>query len=130
MAHSAVGQNNDDRNPNAPVHLAVPMGFGPAAGLAQAVTDTATIRAELPTPKRVASDQPVTKSFPVWGSILDDVWSIEQNTDSGGEEDIAQAWVAAVKSRRASTVKSQLAFAAARSNGLNFTGCAAGWAHP
>jgi hypothetical protein len=70
-----------------PLHLAVPTGFGPAAGWAQAVTDTATNDANIPNKQRVTFRDPVPGCFPIWGSILDDVWTIEAVTDES-EEDI------------------------------------------
>ena len=53
-----------------------PMGFAPSAGWAQLVTNAAT--KDLPAAQRVDSDEVMPCSWPVWGSIVDDVWAIEE----------------------------------------------------
>ena len=81
---------------NVPLHLSVPMGFGPAAGWAQAVTDTATLQAGLPEQQRVTFKKPVPRNFPIWGSILDDVWTVEEVPTADDTDEIREAWIAAV----------------------------------
>jgi len=54
------------------------MGFGPAAGIAQGVTDVVTDRAQLPKSRQVKFAQVAPRSPPVWGSILDDLWAISE----------------------------------------------------
>ena len=53
------------------------MGFGPSAGWAQALTEVVT--AELPKDKRLHPSQPVPVGLPVWGSICDDIWAMEEH---------------------------------------------------
>ena len=57
----------------APVHCAVPMGFGPDAGFAQGLTDVVTQRAALPDEKQVVPTREAPEALPVWGSIIDDI---------------------------------------------------------
>ena len=79
-----------------PVHRAIPMGFGPAAGFAQALTDVVTLRAELPPEKRVVPTALAPDALPVWGSIIDDVWALEEAGD-GGEFFIGPQWLELVE---------------------------------
>ena len=73
------------------------MGFGLAAGWAQDLTDVAT--ENLPDEFRVRFDHPVPRHLPVCGSILDDIWALEETKDPDDSDDIAQAWIAAVEGK-------------------------------
>ena len=79
-----------------PLHQVAPMGFAPSAGWAQGVTDTVTADADLPACQRVCFSEPLPASLPVWGSILDDVWTIEENAKACEEDPVAKGWVQAV----------------------------------
>eukprot|EP00974_Lingulodinium_polyedra_P081929 7931603-Lingulodinium_polyedra.AAC.1 len=54
------------------------MGLAPSAGWAQAVTDLAASKAHVPEAARVRFDAPAPPDPPIWGSIIDDLWAIEQ----------------------------------------------------
>ena len=79
-----------------PVQRSVPMGFGPAAGWAQAVTDEAVLRAGLPTSQQVSATGTVPDSLPVWGSILDDVWAIDEAKKPGEGDGEGKKWIDSV----------------------------------
>ena len=84
-------------NPSlAPVHCAVPMGFGPAAGFAQGLTDVVTDRAALPEDRRVVPSREAPETLPVWGSIIDDIWALEE-TDAKEPEAIGPNWMRLVE---------------------------------
>ena len=61
-----------------PLQKSVPMGFGPAAGWAQGATDAASAKANLDQDLRVVEGRPVPLQPPIWGSILDDLWFLEE----------------------------------------------------
>ena len=60
-----------------PASCTAPMGFGPSAGWAQALTDVATNQADLPSDCRLHPDAFAPTSLPIWGSICDDIWALE-----------------------------------------------------
>lgn len=64
-----------------PAARATPMGFGPSAGWAQALTDVVTADAKLPPQQRLSPDFVVPEGLPIWGSIIDDIWAIEHVSD-------------------------------------------------
>ena len=82
-----------DGEPQYPLHQAAGMSFAPSAGLAQSVTDLGT--AALPREKRVVFDAPAPKAFPVWGSIIDDLWTVEQRQGRHQSDPLASAWIRA-----------------------------------
>jgi len=93
LAQPPIGTGVDKRFP---ASTTIPMGFGPSAGWAQAVTDTATRKAELPPDKQVKFDEPAPPSFPIWGSIIDDIWAIaEVDKPKEVDEEVA-GWMRAV----------------------------------
>ena len=59
------------------------MGMRCSAGWAQCVTDTVTDQIALVDKPRLHPDRPMPATLPVWGSIIDDVWYLEE-TDPGG----------------------------------------------
>ena len=69
-----------------PASCTAPMGFGPSAGWAQAVTDLATQEANMPHDKRLHPDYHAPAELPIWGSICDDIWAVEF---AGGSNDDA-----------------------------------------
>ena len=77
-----------------PLHQAAPMGFTGSAGIAQAVTDEATTRVALPTAQRVTFDTVAPSSWPVWASIIDDLWSVEERTHPSQRDAEVSAWMA------------------------------------
>eukprot|EP00971_Amphidinium_carterae_P289191 5742148-Amphidinium_carterae.1 len=78
-----------------PRHCTVPMGMGPAAGWAQAATDVATNRAGLPQHSRVRLGDVPPIGLPIWASILDDVWGIEE-TDVNNTPSLVDSWMSAI----------------------------------
>ena len=82
----------------APVHRAVPMGFGPAAGFAQALTDVCTGRASLPPERRLLPSEPAPSALPIWGSIIDDIWAVEECEKQQTAGDIGPVWMQLVES--------------------------------
>eukprot|EP00974_Lingulodinium_polyedra_P067722 6557205-Lingulodinium_polyedra.AAC.1 len=71
------------------------MGFAASASWAQAATEVATGMAGLPVDARVVEGRPTPLEGPVWGSILDDVWTLEEE-DASGRAPVGRAWVAGV----------------------------------
>ena len=59
-----------------PLHRCTPMGFSPSAG----PTNVCTENAGLPTDKQVLFSQPIPSDFLVWGSIIDDVWAVDETS--------------------------------------------------
>ena len=78
-----------------PLHCAAPMGFAASAAWAQAATEACTTEAGLPEGARVVEGRPTPLEGPIWGSILDDVWTLEEETASGTAP-VGRAWVGAV----------------------------------
>ena len=76
------------------------MGFTAAASWAQAYNEAKAVEVGLPQDRRLIDDKPPPKHFPIWGSILDDVWALDECTSAEDPpgvaskwlEDIAQAW--------------------------------------
>ena len=60
-----------------PACCTAPMGFGPSAGWAQALTDVTTSAADMPRERRLHPDECAPGDFPLWGSIYDDIWAID-----------------------------------------------------
>eukprot|EP00974_Lingulodinium_polyedra_P055039 5293528-Lingulodinium_polyedra.AAC.1 len=60
------------------------MGLAPSAGWAQAVADLAARRGRPPAERRVRFDVPVPLDPPIWGSIIDDLWILEERERRGG----------------------------------------------
>ncbi|CAE8597891.1 unnamed protein product, partial [Polarella glacialis] len=83
---------DDDGSPLFPAAQAAPMGFGPSAVWAQAVTDKITLDADLPHASRVHPGQIIPDELPVWGSIVDDIWALEHVGDRG-EADVGPVWM-------------------------------------
>ena len=83
-----------------PVHRGAPIGFTAAASWAQAYNEAKAVEVGLPQDRRLIDDKPPPKHFPIWGSILDDVWALDECTSAEDPpgvaskwlEDIAQAW--------------------------------------
>ena len=71
-----------------PVHCAVPMGFTGSACWAQLFNEGIISTTSLPAEARLIDGAPPPPSFPIWGSILDDFWGIEEE----GQE-AAAAWL-------------------------------------
>ena len=59
-----------------PRHRAWPMGYAGSAVVAQSVTETAAAAAGLPSSRRCLPGIPCPVEPPVWGAIIDDVWTI------------------------------------------------------
>ena len=77
-----------------PCSTAWPVGFGGSATVAQAVALVAARKAGLPMSRRIAKDMPVPFDFPIWGSILDDVWAIEEEPSDPQEVTEVAGWIA------------------------------------
>ncbi|CAE8604573.1 unnamed protein product, partial [Polarella glacialis] len=75
---------DNDGSPRFPAAQAAPMGFGPSAGWAQAVTDKIALGADLPHASRVHPGQIIPDELPVWGSI---------HVGDRGEADVGPVWM-------------------------------------
>ena len=75
-----------------PAACSAPMGFGPSAGWAQALTDVVADGAQLPHDSRLHPDFVVPLGFPVWGSIVDDIWCIDHEGHDG-ETTVGPEWL-------------------------------------
>ena len=80
-----------------PASCSAPMGFGPSAGWAQALTDVVTTDAGLPVQQRVHPDTVVPSTMPIWGSIVDDIWAIE-HVPSQLDAGVGASWMDAAES--------------------------------
>ena len=78
-----------------PASCTAPMGFGPSAGWAQAITDLATQEADMPHSKRLHPDFHAPSELPVWGSICDDIWTVECAGSS--DDPIGPRWLASAE---------------------------------
>ena len=76
-----------------PVHCAIPMGFKPACGFAQAITDHTAQVAGLPSGSRVVPEHPCPLQGSVWGSIVDDIWSLDPVSKESKEEAPGAVWL-------------------------------------
>eukprot|EP00969_Alexandrium_andersonii_P294875 13034196-Alexandrium_andersonii.AAC.1 len=65
---------------------------------AQGITDVATTNAGLPSDRRVLPTQQVALELPLWGSILDDVWSLRTDLDTELNQDAA-TWMDRVETQ-------------------------------
>jgi len=90
MAHPPL-KAQDGHAEKFPVHLGVPMGFTAAAAWAQAYNEQKAREAGLPAESRLVDGRPPPKGFPIWGSILDDVWAIEE--DPPADRAVGQEWL-------------------------------------
>ena len=82
MCHPPLSHSHGVRR--FPVHCTAPMGFGPSAGWAQELTDLATEKADLPGGNRVLITDEAPETFPVWGSIIDDIWAVAEEERAAG----------------------------------------------
>ena len=73
---------------------ASPWVFTAAAAWAQAYNEQKAVKAALPDNARLVDGKPPPKDFPIWGSILDDVWAIEE--DDGDDLGVGHDWLARV----------------------------------
>lgn len=76
-----------------PVHRGVPMGFTAAASWAQAYNEAKVAEVGLPQDKRLIDDRPPPSQFPIWGSILDDVWALDECASVDDPPSIASKWL-------------------------------------
>eukprot|EP00434_Breviolum_minutum_P045769 symbB.v1.2.041102.t1/scaffold7825.1/size10313/1 len=76
-----------------PATRAAPMGFGPSAGWAQGLTDVASLRADIPDNHRLHPDRMAPDTFPIWGSICDDIWAIDHAQDEFDAELRGPGWL-------------------------------------
>ena len=80
MAHPPVPDPRGGAEKVYPFHHATPMGFAPSAGWAQAASDTAFLNAGLPQDRRVTFNEPCPSEMPLWGSIVDDLWALDERS--------------------------------------------------
>lgn len=71
---------------------ATPMGFGPSAGWAQALTDLVAQDASLPPEKRLYPDSVAPETLPIWGSIIDDIWALD-HVNGDGDVPVGPTWL-------------------------------------
>lgn len=69
------------------------MGFTAAASWAQACNEAKAVEVGLPPDKRLIDDQPPPSQFPVWGSILDDVWALDACINDEEPHGVASKWL-------------------------------------
>ena len=80
----------DEEADELPVLTTARMGFGPSAGFAQAITDMAT--GDLDGSRRLVFGQAAPPVLPSWGSIMDDMWVLEE-APVGSELPEGPAWL-------------------------------------
>ena len=76
-----------------PTHAGVPMGFTAAASWAQAYNEAKAVSVSLPPDSRLIDSQPPPPTFPIWGSILDDIWAIDECDTIDDPPGIASKWM-------------------------------------
>ena len=76
-----------------PAHAGVPMGFTAAASWAQAYNEAKAVSVSLPSHSRLVDSQPPPSVFPIWGSILDDIWAIEECDSTDDPPGVAHRWM-------------------------------------
>jgi len=79
-----------------PLCTTAPMGFAPSACWAHGLTERVVHDAGLPAGQRVIEHAVALEEFPVWGCILDDVWTIEEEACDGGAP-IGEDWLSKVQ---------------------------------
>ena len=92
MAHPPLKASSDHEE-RYPVHRGVPMGFTAAAAWAQAYNEAKAVEVSLPRDARLIDSQPPPQSFPIWGSILDDVWALEECNSLEDPPGIGSKWL-------------------------------------
>ena len=90
LAHNPVMTRRGLRYP---VHCAIPMGFKPACGMAQAVTDATAVAASLPQDRRVIPTAPTPLFGSVWGSTVDDIWALDPVVEATEKEPDGSQWM-------------------------------------
>ena len=71
-----------------PVNVSVPMGFTGSASWAQIFNEAIIDECKLPADRRLVDGQIAPGQLPVWGSILDGFWGVEEDT-----MDVAGPWM-------------------------------------
>jgi hypothetical protein len=69
------------------------MGFTAAAAWAQAYNEAKAVEVSLPRDARLIDSQPPPQRFPIWGSILDDVWALEECNSLEDPPGIGSKWL-------------------------------------
>ena len=69
-----------------PVHTACPMGFTGSAAWAQGLNEALSLRGKLPPTRRMVDGAVPPGRPPVWGSILDDIWAVDEVPESEAED--------------------------------------------
>lgn len=69
------------------------MGFTAAASWAQAYNEAKAAEVSLPACARLVDSKPPPTSFPIWGSILDDVWAIGECDAADDPPGLAHDWM-------------------------------------
>eukprot|EP00974_Lingulodinium_polyedra_P035001 3363620-Lingulodinium_polyedra.AAC.1 len=72
------------------------MGMTTSAAWAQALTEVIGLDAQLPPTARLVADAPPPVGFPVWGSIEDDFWVIEEEDSEDDFTPVGPQWLRAV----------------------------------
>ena len=69
-----------------PVHIACPMGFTGSAAWAQGLNEALSLRGGLPQGRRMVDGTVPPGRPPVWGSILDDIWAVDEVPGADAED--------------------------------------------
>eukprot|EP00971_Amphidinium_carterae_P115155 2280884-Amphidinium_carterae.1 len=89
LAHPSIEVEGQEM---VPLHTCAPMGFSASSGWAQEVSNAALKYAQLPAERRAAFDTPVPEEFPIWGSIIDDLWALALDQGDGRNSQ-AESWM-------------------------------------
>ena len=68
------------------VHTACPMGFAGSAAWAQGLNEALSLRGGLPQGRRMVDGTVPPGRPPVWGSILDDIWAVDEVPELDAED--------------------------------------------
>ena len=82
-----------------PCHRCDHMGFAGSVSWAQRLNEKLIADSTVPMENRVVGDSLMPADFPVWGSILDDVWALEVVDDEAAPPGVAAEWVADLASQ-------------------------------
>ena len=88
---------SEERNP---CHGCVFMRFAGSVSWAQRLNEKLITDSAVPTENRVIGDSLMPADFPVWGSILDDVWALEVVDDEADPPGVVAEWVADLACQR------------------------------
>ena len=87
FAHPALPAS-DRFSEKVPCHRCLPMGFSGSVSWAQRLNESLVEVSGLPAERRLVQNELPPAGYPVWGSIIDDIWAVNED----GSEDLGNEW--------------------------------------